>query len=80
MSLFDDIPLEVGTKYYEKTIVDWNPETQKYLVVSPYQKDGIWLSRSAVESTHANSLLSGVEFREAKPGNSYNTRYFRSRA
>ena len=79
MSILDNIPLEVGTRYYNNKILDWNPETQKYLVKFPHRDDPRWLSRERVEAAHADSLLNGVEFREAKPGNSYNTRFFRSR-
>lgn len=78
MSLLDDIPLEIGTRYYDKVIIGWNPEAQKYLISSPSFKDDRWLSRESVESAHGSSLLKGVEFRMAKPGNSYNTRFFRS--
>jgi hypothetical protein len=78
MSIFDDIPLEIGTRYYDKVITDWNPENQKYLISSPSYKDERWLSREKVESAHGSSLLEGVEVRTAKPGNSYNTRFFRS--
>jgi hypothetical protein len=79
MSIFDDIPLEVGTEYYGNTILDWNPEDQKYLVARHSNPEGRWLSRQNVETYHANSLMEGVEVREAKPGNGYNTRFFRSR-
>ena len=78
MSIFDNNPLEIGTKYYEKTIIGWDSESQKYLVSSPCFKKDLWLSREKVERDHGSSLLEGVEFREAKPGNSYNTRFFRS--
>jgi hypothetical protein len=79
MSLFDDTPLEIGTQYYDKKIVGWDAEAQKYLVSSPHFKKDLWLSREKVERDLGSSLLEGVEFREAKPGNSYNTRYFRVR-
>jgi len=79
MSLFDDTPLEIGTQYYDRKIIGWDVETQKYLVSSPHYKKDLWLSREKVERDHGSSLLEGVEFREAKPGNSYNTRYFRTR-
>lgn len=79
MSILDDTPLEIGTTYYDKEIIGWDAETQKYLVASPSHKKDLWLSREKVESAHASSLMVGVEFREAKPGNSYNTRYYRSR-
>lgn len=79
MGLFDDTPLEIGTTYYGKKIIGWNPEERKYLVSSDQFKKDLWLSREKVESEHGNSLMHDVEFREAKPGNSYNTRYYRSR-
>jgi hypothetical protein len=79
MSIFDDTPLEIGTQYYDKKIIGWDAETQKYLVSSPHYKKDLWLSREKVERDHGSSLLEGVEFREAKPGNGYNTRYFRTR-
>ena len=79
MSIFDDTPLDIGTQYYNKTIIGWDAEAQKYLIACEGKKD-LWLSREKVESDHGSSLLEGVEFREAKPGNSYNTRYFRVRA
>lgn len=79
MSILDNIPLEVGATYYDNEIIGWNPETQKYLVTSPYRGEPRWLSSERVESAHADSLMNGVEFREANPGNGYNTRFFRSR-
>jgi len=79
MSLFDDTPLEIGIKYYDKTIIGWDAEAKKYLVSSPSFKNDLWLSKEKVESDHGSSLLEGVEFREARPGSSYNTRYFRTR-
>jgi hypothetical protein len=79
MSIFDDTPLEIGTQYYDRKIIGWDAEAQKYFVSSPHFKKDIWLSREKVERDHGSSLLEGVEFREAKPGNSYNTRYFRVR-
>jgi hypothetical protein len=79
MSILDDTPLDIGTQYYDKTIIGWNADDQKYLVSSPSYKKDLWLSRAKVESDHGGSLMEGVEFREAKPGNSYNTRFFRSR-
>ena len=79
MSIFDDTPLEIGTQYYDKTVIDWDAETQKYLVSSPKFKKDLWLSREKVEGDHGSSLLEGVEFREARPGSSYNTRYFRTK-
>jgi hypothetical protein len=79
MSIFDDTPLEIGTQYYDKKIIGWDAEAQKYLVSSPHFKKDIWLSREKVERDHGSSLLEGVEFREARPGSSYNTRYFRVR-
>jgi hypothetical protein len=79
MSILDDTPLDIGTQYYDKTIIGWNADDQKYLVSSPSYKKDLWLSRAKVESDHGSSLMEGVEFREAKPGNSYNTRFFRSR-
>jgi len=79
MSLFDDTPLEIGTKYYDKTIIAWSAELQKYLISCPHFERDLWLSREKVERDHGSSLLEGVEFREARPGSSYNTRYFRTR-
>lgn len=77
MSIFDDTPLEIGIKYYDKTIIGWDAEDQKYLIsCSRYKKD-LWLSKEKVEREYGGSLLDGVEFRQATPGNSYNTRYFR---
>lgn len=82
MSIFDDIPLPVGTEYYEKTIIDWDAENQKYLVeqfVRLAEKESKWLPRALVERHHSAFCCEGVETRESKPGNSYNTRYFRSK-
>lgn len=82
MSIFDDIPLPIGTEYYDKKIEEFNPDEQKYLVSclgfasKHYPK---WLSRELVERQHGQSLMSGVETREASPGTSYNTRYYRSK-
>lgn len=76
MGLFDDTPLEIGTQYWGKTIKGWDAEAQKYLVALDENKE-LWLSREKVDRDHGSSLLEGVEFRESKPGNSYNTRYFR---
>ena len=83
MSLFDDIPLPVGTTYYDKTIEDFNPEEQKYFVSctgTAKKHFPRWQSRELVEGQHGQSLMCGVETREAKPGNSYNTRFYRSKA
>jgi hypothetical protein len=83
MSIFDDIPLEVGTTYFDKRIEEFNPKDQKYLIscsgtaAKHYPR---WLSRGLVESQHGQSLMSGVEARQASPGNAYNTRFFRSKA
>ena len=79
MSIFDDTPLEIGTVYYGKEIKDYNAQEQKYLVSSIGFKKDLWLSRAKVESDYGSSLLDGVEFREAKPGNSYNTRFYRTK-
>lgn len=82
MSLFDDIPLPVGTTYYDKTIIDWNPDEQKYHVewlAGILEKETKWLPRGVVERHHGSSLMEGVETRQANPGTSYNTRYFRSK-
>ena len=57
MSIFDDTPLEIGIKYYDKTIIGWDAEDQKYLVsCSSYKKD-LWLSREKVERDYGSSLL-----------------------
>lgn len=82
MSLFDDIPLEPGTKYYESEILAFDEDAQKYLVFNKNSKPENrerWISRSTVESLHGNSLMHGVETRQASPGTSYNTRYYRSK-
>lgn len=77
--IFDDNTLDVGTKYYSNEILDWSPELQRYLVSSPLFGQPKWMSKESVEEAHANYLMQGVEVREAKPGNGYNTRFFRSR-
>lgn len=85
MSIFDDTPLEVGTSFWSYKIMDYNPDTQKYFVRNMAEDPkGIrgmdrWLSREKVEGWHGDSLLEGVETRQAKPGNSYNTRFFRNK-
>lgn len=83
MSIFDDIPLEIGTTYFDKVIIGWNPAEQKYQVdCTSKEKQKYfpqWLSRGLVERHHGQSLMDGVETRQSKPGNSYNTRYFRSK-
>ena len=80
MSIFDDTPLEIGTQYYDKKIIGWNPDERKYLVACPhFRTKELWLSKEKVDAEYGNSLMAGVECRESKPGSSYNTRYFRSR-
>jgi hypothetical protein len=83
MSIFDDIPLEVGTTYFDKRVEEFNPKDQKYLIScsgTARKHYPRWLSRELVESHHGQSLMSGVETRAASPGNAYNTRFFRSKA
>jgi len=82
MSIFDDVPLPIGTTYFEREIIDWNPENQTYLVKYVGQFENLkpeWIRRKNVEASHSAFVVKGVEFREAKPGNSYNTRYYRSK-
>jgi hypothetical protein len=83
VSLFDDIPLPIGTVYYDKTIDEFDAKEQKYLIScsgNAFKHYPRWLSRELVERQHGQSLMSGVETREASPGTSYNTRFFRSKA
>jgi hypothetical protein len=82
MSIFDDIPLPIGTTWSTYKIIGWNAREQKYQIQETRFKGELityWRSRANIEARHAESLLTGVEVREAKPGNSYNTRYFRSK-
>jgi len=83
MSLFDDIPLPIGTVYYDKAVDEFDAKEQKYLIScagNSFKHYPRWLSRELVERQHGQSLMSGVETREASPGTSYNTRFFRSKA
>ena len=82
MSIFDDIPLPIGTTWSTYEVSGWDEAAQKYEIRETRFKGEVvtyWRSRANIEARHAESLLSGVEVREAKPGNSYNTRYFRSK-
>jgi len=82
MSIFDDIPLPVGTIWSTYEVTGWDEDAQKYEIQETRFKGETityWRSRASIEARHAESLLIGVEVREAKPGNSYNTRYFRSK-
>jgi hypothetical protein len=76
MSIFDDEPLPAGTRFWENEILDFDRDSKKYLV---RRSDGqeLWQSQKNVEGRHGDYLLSGVEVRTSKPGNAYNTRYFR---
>ena len=77
MSIFDDIPLPVGTKFRSNEIVAFNADDQKYLVRTPYGDS--WESRTSVEAKHADSLTWGVATRYQSPGNGYNSRFMRTR-
>jgi hypothetical protein len=82
MSIFDDIPLPIGTKWNHYEIVGWDSENQKYEILETRMHKGdetYWRSRQNIETRYAETLLKGVESRESKPGNSYNTRFFRSK-
>jgi hypothetical protein len=83
MSIFDDIALPIGTEYYNKKIVGWDVENQKYLIEYPAYTERPpeqkWMPRKVVERHHASFVMQGVETRESKPGNGYNTRYYRSK-
>jgi hypothetical protein len=83
MSIFDHEPLPIGTEYWGKVIIGIDEEARKYLVEYPYSKEGLpcrkWLSFDLVERHHGQFLSEGVERRESKPGNSYNTHYFRNK-
>ena len=84
MSIFDDIPLPIGTawKYQELSIeiLDWNPEHQKYQIrVTRMENvfDDSWRSRESIESWHGNSLIKGVEVTQVYRASPGNTRFFR---
>lgn len=82
MSIYDDIPLPIGTTWNSYEIIGWSPEEQKYQIRETLFKGEIktyWRSRDNIETRYAETLLKGVEVREAKPGNSYNTRFYRSK-
>ena len=75
MSIFDDIPLPEGTVFYENTVLKFDADSNRYLVQNAYGER--WMTRKGVEDRHADFLIKGVATREAKPGNGYNTRFFR---
>ena len=75
MSIFDDTPLPDGTQFWESTIIRFDAAEGKYLVANIYGEK--WLSRKNVEDRHADWLTKGVQIRTQKPGNAYNTRFYR---
>jgi len=75
MSIFDDTPLPNETTFYENTILQFCPDSNRYLVQT-YRGER-WMGRKTVEDRHADFLVRGVATRHASPGNSYNTRFFR---
>lgn len=79
MSIYDDIPLPVGTTWNSYEIIGWNSDEQKYEIRETGLTETYWRSRANIEARYAETLMKGVEVREAKPGNSYNTRYYRSK-
>jgi hypothetical protein len=85
MSIFDDIPLEVGTAWnYEGqslTIIGWDAATQRYHVRRDngpkVPHENFWRSREKIESWHGNSLMSGLEVTQINAASPQNTRFFR---
>ncbi|MEI6177576.1 MAG: hypothetical protein WCS43_11845 [Verrucomicrobiota bacterium] len=82
MSIFDDIPLPIGTEYYHRTIIDWSSEMQKYLV--RYHECGgmgelveKWLPRTVVERHHAAFVCEGLDLTTIHRASPRNTRFFR---
>jgi hypothetical protein len=83
MSIFDDIPLEIGTawEYPGQTmeIIGWDAAAQRYLVrrTCGSNIEEFWRSREKIEELHGNSLMSGLEITEIKPASPASTRFFR---
>lgn len=83
MSIFDDIPLEIGTSWeYPGTlmeIIGWDAMAQRYFVrrTCGANIEEFWRSREKIEELHGNSLMSGLEITEIKSATPANTRFFR---
>lgn len=81
MSIFDDIPLPIGTEYYSKRILDWNPKLQKYLVLhyidsSKGEATEKWLPRTVVERHHAAFQCEGLDLTTIHRASPRNTRFY----
>jgi hypothetical protein len=80
MSIFDDIPLEDGTVFFEHVILSYDPETRKYLVREhdgqSYQRE-LWLPREGVEKRHADFLCKGLQVTTIQPATPQSTRFYR---
>lgn len=85
MSIFDDIPLEIGTAWsygaQSLEIIGWDAETQRYLVRrhtgGAVPHEDFWRSREKIEEWHGNSLLDGVQVTQINRASPQNTRFFR---
>ncbi len=80
MSIFDDIPLENGTVFFEHVILRYDPDARKYLVREydgkPYQRE-IRLPRGHVEKCHADFLCKGLQVTTIQPATPQSTRFYR---
>ena len=76
MSIYDDIPLPVGTEYGWNRILQWDSTAQKYLVRNRIDQDK-WLPRTAVEQQHADFLCEGLNLTTHYPASPHSTRFFR---
>jgi len=85
MSIFDDIPLEIGTAWnygaQSLEIIGWDAVTQRYHVrrdMGPkIPAEDFWRSRKKIEEWHGNSLMSGLEVTQINRASPQNTRFFR---
>lgn len=82
MSIFDDIPLPIGTEFYDRTIIGWSPEMQKYLVRyhargGPGELIEKWLPRAVVERHHGAFQCEGLDLTTIHRASPHNTRFFR---
>ena len=85
MSIFDDIPLEIGTRwnYGEQSleIIGWDAICQRYHVRRDngpkVPHDDFWISRAKIEEWHGDSLMQGLEVTQINAASPSNTRFFR---
>lgn len=83
MSIFDDIPLENGTRWdhglQAVEIVGFNSESQKYTILKTFggKTESVEMSRETVEEWHGNAMMKGVEVTQIHRASPQNTRFYR---